>query len=124
MAAWNSGDLDTTLKYLTEDVRWETGGIFPGLEPVYTGHAGVRRFWRGFMDPWETISIVPIAISEPSPGQLVAHVRFRASGRQGIEVDLELWQIYRMRKGRVHHFVTLTDPESAFAAASADADPE
>jgi ketosteroid isomerase-like protein len=93
--AWNRRDIDSVMKYVTEDVVWRTGGQIPDIEPVYEGHTGVRRFFSQFLDPWEEISIKIEDVIEDREDQIVVLVSFHARGREGIEVDGRFFQIYR-----------------------------
>jgi ketosteroid isomerase-like protein len=54
---WSDGDLEGFLEYMSPELEWRTSGLYPGLEPVYRGHDGFRRFWRDFYEIWETISM-------------------------------------------------------------------
>jgi ketosteroid isomerase-like protein len=118
LAAWNEGDLDRALGYLAPDVRWETSGAFPGLDAVYHGPDGVRRFWSEFRSPWQEIELEVLELSEPRPDRVLAKVKFRASGRQGIEVDLELWQLYVMKGGQLAFFRPYLERAEALTAAA------
>ena len=93
--AWNRRDIDEVMEHITEDVVWRTGDVVPGLESVYEGHPGVRRFFSQFVDPWEDISIEIEDVIEDREDQVVVLVKFHARGREGIEVDGRIVQIYR-----------------------------
>jgi ketosteroid isomerase-like protein len=104
--AWNRRDVDTVMEYLTEDVVWRTGRNLPDVAAVYEGHEGVRRFFREFMEPWEEISVEIDEVIEDREDQIVVKVNFHARGREGIEVDTHLFQIYRYdesHRGREFH---------------------
>jgi ketosteroid isomerase-like protein len=96
--AWNRRDVDAVMEVLSEDVVWEAGGQFPGIESVFEGHDGVRRFFRQFADPWEEISIQIEDVIDDREDQIVVQVRFHARGREGIEVNGRFFQIYRYDK--------------------------
>jgi ketosteroid isomerase-like protein len=93
--AWNRRDVDTVMEYVTEDVVWRTGRQLPDIDSVYEGHAGVRRFFRDFVEPWEEISVEIADVIEDREDQVVVKVNFHARGREGIEVDTRIFQIYR-----------------------------
>ena len=116
---WNAADIDTLIAYIHPEIRWETSGIFPGLQPVYEGRRGVRRFWGDFMKPWKEISVEPLEITEPYLDRLVAHVRFRGTARDGDDLDVELWQVFVLRDSALIYFRAFTDRERANAAAQA-----
>ena len=45
-AAWNDAEVEAVLPFLHPEVEFVTSGTFLGLDPVYGGHDGFRRFWR------------------------------------------------------------------------------
>src|SRR3954462_5247978 len=83
-AAWNADDLEALLSICHDEVEYHTSGVFPGLEPVYPGKEGVRRWWETFHEPWSEIKVIPERIAEWRDGVAVL-IRFEWTGRQGIE---------------------------------------
>jgi hypothetical protein len=77
IAAWSSGDDEAALQDIDPEIVWQLPGIFPGFESEYRGHAGVRRFWKAFLEPWESIAIESQEVTELDQGRLL--VRFRES---------------------------------------------
>jgi ketosteroid isomerase-like protein len=73
------------LATLDENVEFWTSGVFPGLDPVYRGHAGMRKFWEDFRSPWRSLTIVMDQFHEEGE-QIVALYRFEAVGRDGVAV--------------------------------------
>ncbi len=59
--------METFLETVHPEVVWSTTGIFPGLRESYSGHEGVREFWRAFVEPWETLEIEIEEIYELDP---------------------------------------------------------
>ena len=86
IAAWNSREWQTTLDYFDREIEWHTSGAIPGLDDVYYGHAGVTRFWRTWVETWEDIRIDIEELLERGDDVFVL-ARFRARGRDGLEVD-------------------------------------
>jgi ketosteroid isomerase-like protein len=97
-AAWSRGDLEAMLATLDEGVEFWTSGVFPGLEPVYRGHDGMRRFWEDFRGPWESLRIAMDDLRE-SGDQIVALYRFEAVGRDGLTVQREAANVITLRDG-------------------------
>jgi ketosteroid isomerase-like protein len=119
--AWNSGDFEATLGYIREDVIWRPGGLLPGIDPAYEGHDGLRRFWREFNEPWETISIELEHVIEEREGMLLVVARFKARGRDGIEVDAPFFQLYLYdEEGLVREFNAFGDEAEARRASRVD----
>jgi ketosteroid isomerase-like protein len=96
--AWSRGDLEGMLATLDENVEFRTSGVFPGLDPVYRGHAGMRRFWGDFRSPWQSLKIV-IEHFRESGDQIVALYRFEAVGRDGLAVQRQAANVITLRNG-------------------------
>lgn len=115
--SWNRGDDQEVLQLLREDIIWRTGGLMPDIDPLYEGHEGVQRFWRDFSEPWETISIELEEILDEREHQLLIVARFKARGREGIEVDAPFYQLYRYDEddlvSEFHAFVDEADARRA-----------
>jgi ketosteroid isomerase-like protein len=96
--AWSRGDLEAFLALLDEDIEFRTAGVFPGLDPVYRGHAGIKKFWGDFRDPWQSLRIVIDHFRERGD-QLVALYRFEAVGREGVSVHRQAANVITVRNG-------------------------
>lgn len=122
IAAWNSGDLDTAIALIDPEIEWHSAQVFPDIEPVYHGHDGVRRFWATFIEPWEEIELDVVevldAIGTPDDGALAIRARFNARGRDGIEVDLDVFQVFKVRARKLVEFRVYLDADEARAAAA------
>ena len=116
--AWNRGDFEGALALQRDDVVWKMAGTLPDLEPAYEGKDGVRRFWRDFSEPWEEISISLEQVVDERDDQLFVVVRFIAHGREGIEVDMPFFQIYRFDdQAMLKEFESYADLDEARRAA-------
>jgi|GEM_PF-2239736 len=91
-AAWNEGNLDRTLEFLSPEVEWHTSASFPGTEPLYSGHEGFRRFWEHLHEPWEAIR-VEIESYQREGEVAIVRIRFHGTGKEsGVDVDLPWFQ--------------------------------
>jgi ketosteroid isomerase-like protein len=119
--AWNTGDLESAIELIDPEIEWRTARVFPDISPVYRGLAEVRKFWATFVEPWEDIRLeVEEVLHErgtPDDGLVVIRARFRARGREGIELDLVVFQMFRLRSGRLVEFEPFLDAGEALAAA-------
>ena len=61
--AWNEDDLEALLAICHPEVQYRTSGVIPGLQSVYEGEAGIRRWWADFHEPWSQIKVIPERIS-------------------------------------------------------------
>jgi ketosteroid isomerase-like protein len=113
--AWNTGDLETFLEFVHPDLVWTSSGVFPGLRPSYSGHAGVREFWSAFMEPWDSLEIEIEEIVELDEESLLMRVRFHAKGRDGIEVERRITNHLVMRDEKLYRFTGYPDWDEALA---------
>jgi ketosteroid isomerase-like protein len=116
-AAWSRGDLEAMLETIDEDVEYRTSGVFPGLEPVYHGHEGMRRFWDDFRSPWDSLRIVIDDLRE-SGDQIVALYRFEAVGRDGLTVHRDAANVITLRDGLAIRIDAYGSWEAALEAAA------
>jgi ketosteroid isomerase-like protein len=100
---WNAGDLETALESAAEDVRWYPGDIFPDWDEVYVGKQRVREFFGSFEEPWEWITVDHLELEEIGD-QIAIRARFRARSHEGVDVDIELGQLWTMRDGLLTEF--------------------
>jgi ketosteroid isomerase-like protein len=116
--AWNRNDIEGTLRFHRDDVVWRTSGQLPDIDPVYEGKEEVRRFFRDFSEPWEEISITLEEIIDERERQLLVVARFVAHGREGIEVDMPFFHIYRFDdQAMLKEFDSYAEPDEARHAA-------
>jgi ketosteroid isomerase-like protein len=113
---WNREDIDSTLDLIHPDIEWRPGDVFLDADEVCRGHDGVRRFWADFMGPFEAISLEPLE-QEAAGDEVVIRGRFLARGRQGITADLEVYQRYTFRAGKLARFEAYSSWDEALAAA-------
>jgi ketosteroid isomerase-like protein len=111
---WNARDYEGVLEALHPNVVWRVEPFFPDTEPVYEGRDGVRRFFEGFVEPWEEISLVIDEVIDERPNQILVRVRFAARAREGLEVDQSFPQLYRFDSDHlVTEFHGFTDETAA-----------
>jgi ketosteroid isomerase-like protein len=101
--AWNEDDLDSLLAICHPEVEYYTSGVFPGLQSVYEGEAGIRRWWADFHEPWEEIKVIPERIAE-RPNGVAVLIRFEGTGRQGIETTMRFINTIEVRDGLAYRF--------------------
>lgn len=96
--AWNEDDLDGQLATLHPDIEWVTSGVFPGLQAVYRGHDGYRKFCRDFRGTFESLHIGVEQIRDCGE-RVVALLAFRATGRDGVKVRRRAANVLSFRDG-------------------------
>jgi ketosteroid isomerase-like protein len=101
--AWNEDDLEALLAICHPEVTYHTSGVFPGLQPVYPGEEGIRRWWADFHEPWREIKVIPERIAERPEGVAVL-IRFEGIGRGGIETSMRFINTIEVRDGLAYRF--------------------
>jgi ketosteroid isomerase-like protein len=94
--AWSRGDLEAMLATLDQDVEFWTSGLFPGLEPVYRGHEGMRKYWEDFRGPWKSLRIA-ISHFRQRGDRIVVLGTFEAVARDGLTVHREAANVLTIR---------------------------
>jgi ketosteroid isomerase-like protein len=96
--ALNSGDLDSFLALIAEDVEF-TSLVAESEGTTFRGHEGVRAWWetvRGaFQDPrWEVLEI------QGSGDRGVTKLRLQGT-LAGVELAQTMWQAAKLRDGKL-----------------------
>jgi uncharacterized protein len=117
LAAWSRGDVDGTVANFAPDIEFATSGVYPGLEPVYRGHAGFRRFWHDFRETWEIMKVEIERIIDVGEGEAVVAAHFRAAGRDGIPVERPVGMTFKMKDGVITQIRNFGSGEEALRAA-------
>jgi ketosteroid isomerase-like protein len=102
--AWNARDWDASVAEIHPDIEWRTSGVLPGMDDVYHGHDGVLRFWRDWVESWDELQIDIEDIIERAGEEVLAVVRFRAKGRDGLEIDQPVAFLFTGLDGRLVRF--------------------
>ena len=88
-----------------------------GLDPVYRGHEGVRRYWRDYLSAFERLDFELEELVDAS-GRILAVVRERAVGRaSGIAFEARIFAVWTLRDGKITRMQGFRDREEALEAA-------
>jgi ketosteroid isomerase-like protein len=99
--AFNERDVDALVAELDPGVEWEEQPI-PGVDPVYRGHEGVRRWAQTLLGP--ELRSLQVRVEELSEAgdAVIASGRARAEGRSsGVEIGMPLHIVFTFRGGQV-----------------------
>ena len=94
LTAWSRGDLDGALENLDRDIEFVTSGLFLGVEPLYRGHEGFRRFWGDFRETWVDIKLEIEHLVPGEPPRFAVLGHFEATGREGIGVGRLIGMVF------------------------------
>jgi uncharacterized protein len=116
--AFNRGDVEDAITALAApDSEFITAGAMPGIEDVYRGADGFRRFLRFY---WETFDDPRVEVHElvDAGDKVVACVTNHGRGKQsGVAVDWKQWAVWTLREGKaVRGQAFLTEAEALEAA--------
>jgi len=98
LSLWSEGDLEGFLAILDPEIEWRTSGLYLGMDPIYRGRDGFRKFWRDFHDLWQRISMeLREAVEEGD--RLAFSFRFDAIGRDGVRAARDQACVVTVRDG-------------------------
>jgi ketosteroid isomerase-like protein len=118
LARFSAGDFDRTLELIGEDAVWQPSGQFVGSADEYVGHAGIRRFWDAFTEPWDEITLKPTEAVALDAERVLTHTHFHGIGRaSGIPTEMNNLQLWTVRGGKLRRFQSFATRQEALAAA-------
>ena len=92
--------MEAMLASFHPDVEYMTTGVFPGLDPVYRGHEGFKKFWGEFRETFESLSAEVQELRDCGKRVLLL-LTFNARGRDGLEVRRQVASVMTFRDGQV-----------------------
>jgi ketosteroid isomerase-like protein len=117
--AWNEDDLEGLVAICHPEVEYHTSGVFPGLQTVYEGKEGIRRWWADFHEPWQEIKVIPERIVD-RPDGIDILIRFKGTGRQEIETEMEFINTIEVRDNLAYRFDSQPATDEALRALGLD----
>jgi ketosteroid isomerase-like protein len=118
IAAFNRRDQEAAAAVLHPAVEFDAAGsILPGMNRVYRGHAGVRRFWQTWL---EDLGELRFEIDETIDSGEHVFVVQRAITRgrsSGAEVEQRWFTVYTFRDGLIVRLRGFGDRQQALEAA-------
>jgi ketosteroid isomerase-like protein len=116
--AFNRGDFDGFVRYMDPEIEVHPGVMAPDAARQYLGRQAVRNFLVNIVGgPWEAVTAEPQEIIETEDGRVLSVDRWRFRGRDGIEVERELPNLYTFREGLILRIDGFTDRAEALDAA-------
>jgi ketosteroid isomerase-like protein len=102
LEAFNNGDIAGIVAECDPGVEWEEQAI-PGVEPVYHGHEGVRRWWAATIAQEELGSLEGrLEGLKEADDTVIVSVRFEGEGRSsGARVQMTVHLVLAFRAGKV-----------------------
>jgi ketosteroid isomerase-like protein len=120
IAAGNRGDYESQFAMCSPDVEFHMDyrdWVSVDLDPVYRGHAELRRLMDDMRSVWSEFRIQPREVVDAGGGRMACRVEVRGVGRQsGIGQAQEQWYALIMERGLlVRQHVVKTEDEALAA---------
>jgi ketosteroid isomerase-like protein len=114
--AFSRLDLETVIEGCAEDVELRPAVEGIGVDPLYRGRGGLAAFWEQITEAWEAVT-VELNETIQAPGQrIVAIERWHVRGRDNLELDFELVDVYTFRDGLITRIDGFRDRSGALEA--------
>jgi ketosteroid isomerase-like protein len=108
--AFTTGDIDAVLEFCDPEIVVHDPGR---TGRTYRGLAELRGFWEEWLETWQEYRVEPQEIIEAG-GQVFVHTGQTGRGRfSGIEVGQDLFQVFRVRNGKVVEYRIYADRTEA-----------
>jgi ketosteroid isomerase-like protein len=114
--AFNRGDLDAGMRLLHPDAALYPGIQVPDEESRYVGREGIEQWFRNATEAWESITVELRELIELEDDRLLAIERWLFRGRQGIELESELANVFGFRDGLIIRIEGFLDKAAALEA--------
>jgi ketosteroid isomerase-like protein len=111
--AFNKGDVDAIVAELDPNVEWEEQPI-PGIDPVYHGHEGVRRWAEG-----QELGALQVHVEgfTDAGDAVIASTRISGAGQSSeVEVQMHVQIVVTFREGKVARRQVCQTRQQAVAA--------
>jgi ketosteroid isomerase-like protein len=116
--AFNRGDFDGLLHHVDPDVELHPGVMAPDSQVQYRSRQGLREFFETIATgPWEVVTVEPREMIETEDGRILSVDRWRFRGRDGIEIERELPNLFTFRDGLILRIDGFPDRNTALQAA-------
>ena len=101
--ALNRGEWERSGEFMHNEITWNfVEGSAPDAPHTLTGPSEIVDFWGSFFTAWEEWEMAPRDFVEGPSGEILVSVHFHARGTgSGFPMELDYWQVIRMRDSKV-----------------------
>ena len=110
VALWSE---DPGWRYMHPEIDWDPG---PGLLGRARGLAELSRWWAEWVEAWESY-VFRVSELRDLGEWVLAVIDVQARGRGGIPVEMRVFELYRVRDGKVAVFRAYLSEHAALQAA-------
>jgi ketosteroid isomerase-like protein len=115
--AFSRRDFDGALQQLHADFELFPAIAGPDYDTHYRGRERAKEFFEVITEVWETVTVEFEETIEAPQNRIVAVERWCSTGRDGIEIDFQLIEVYAFRDGLVLRIDGFLDKADALEAA-------
>ena len=115
--AFNRSDIDGAMLCLDPEVVLRPGVQVPDEEGQYVGHDGLTEWFRSATEPWQMIMVEHQELIDCPGNRVLAVERWTFRGRDGIELELKLPNVYTFRDGLTVRIDGFTEKAAALDVA-------
>jgi ketosteroid isomerase-like protein len=116
IAAWNDGDVEAMISFMTPDIEIRLTGMFSGLDRKLRGHDGFRAVWNELKGTFDQL-LIEINETHPSGDLVFVGTTFQGRGRDDIAVERPFYFVFRFRDHLVARYESFAEREPALEAA-------
>lgn len=117
MEAFNRRDFDTAVRFAHPEVELHPALHELDVRSAYRGRGELREFMETITDAWDEYVVEAQEILVAPDGRVLAVESWHARGRDGIEFDFELTDVYEFRDGLIVRIAGFRDRADALEAA-------
>lgn len=115
--AYRAGDLGWVLEHTHPDIEIVQPPEFPDGR-TYRGLEGLIDAFLDWPNEWEDFHVEPTRIFAPGDGQVFVEAVHRGRSRKmGIDIEAEIFWLYRLQDGRTRRWEMFMTREAALRAA-------
>ena len=115
--AFNRGDLEDFLEFLTPDIEWLPVMGAMGRDGSFHGRTGVEEYFDALRDAWEDLAFAPPNEVRDLGEKTLMLGRLQGRGRgSGVTVDTPIAVLYDHRGGQISRIHAFYDPAEALKA--------
>jgi ketosteroid isomerase-like protein len=115
--AFNRRDFDAALEHVHPEVELRPALQELDVDSLYSGPDELRRFMETVTNAWEEYLVEPVETTAAPGDRVLVVEHWHARGRDGIEFDFELIDVYSFRDGLVVRIDGYRDRSEARAGA-------
>lgn len=116
--AFARGEGDLAYGTFDEEIVWDARPQ-PSFElsGIYRGHAGIRTYWRQWLEAWDSVEVIEGPRLQSHGSQVLSWWRQRNRGKgSGVSVEISAAIVWTFESGRVVRVSLFGSREEAFRA--------